>query len=208
MTFDKKVPKRYLFVTFLPCVHLCLDVTYTNNILVYERVTTGFTYASACSMCPSMQPDGARQFLKRVHEARYSLVWEYNTKTLFWACIPTISLGYTSTRRQDYFIFLAFQVLHHDLQLIFLKGTVGIWSIYSSGNVEMCFHYSSDGRGRRTGCWWETYRVFMEDVQFYYERRFSWFPFHSLYIFTSVHDRLSKVGHLCDAPIGDVWGIT
>jgi hypothetical protein len=32
--------------------------------------------------------------------------------------------------RQDYFIFLGLQVLHRDLQPIFLKCTVGIWSIY------------------------------------------------------------------------------
>ncbi len=38
----------YLFV------QICLHVTYTNNILDYERVTTGFTHASVCSMCASM----------------------------------------------------------------------------------------------------------------------------------------------------------
>jgi hypothetical protein len=31
---------------------------------------------------------------------------------------------------QDYFIFLGFQVLHRDLEPIFLKDTVGIWSTY------------------------------------------------------------------------------
>jgi len=63
----------YLFV------HICLHVTYTNNILDYERVTTEFTHASACSMCASMKQDGARQCLKRVHmhEARCSLVCEH-----------------------------------------------------------------------------------------------------------------------------------
>jgi hypothetical protein len=34
----------------------------------------------------------------------------------------------------------------------------------------------------------KTYRVFMDDVQFDYERRFSQFFFHSLYILASVHE--------------------
>jgi hypothetical protein len=38
--------------------------------------------------------------------------------------------------------------------------------------------------GRRT----PSYRVFVEDTQFDYEGRFSLFPFHSLNIFTSVHE--------------------
>jgi hypothetical protein len=32
--------------------------------------------------------------------------------------------------QQDYFIFLGFQVLHRDLEPIFLKRTVGTWSTY------------------------------------------------------------------------------
>ncbi len=57
-------------------VHICLHVTYTNNILGNERFTTLLEHTSVCIICLSMKKDGAHQCLKHVnvHETRYSLV--------------------------------------------------------------------------------------------------------------------------------------
>jgi hypothetical protein len=84
--------------------------------------------------------------------------------------------------QQDYFIFLGFQVLHHDLEPIFLKGTVGIWSTYLLV-VEMCIHYSSNGWGRRTG-----HRLLVGDVQV--DRRVQGFFCFVLFVhcYTTVHE--------------------
>ena len=60
-------------------VHICMDVTYTNKILVNERVMTFPMHASVCIMDTSNKQDGARQCMEHVHvrAKRYSLACEH-----------------------------------------------------------------------------------------------------------------------------------
>ena len=63
---------------YLP-VDICMNVTYTNKILVNERVMTFPMHVNACSMGTSKKQDGARLFMEHVHfrAKRYSLACEH-----------------------------------------------------------------------------------------------------------------------------------
>ena len=64
-------------------VYICMHVTYTNKILVNERVMTFPMHTSACSMGTSKKQDGARQCMEHVHvrAKRYSLACEQKKRS-------------------------------------------------------------------------------------------------------------------------------